>query len=263
MSKFKLNYSTKLNQIILIKKIKKKLNKYGFCILKNINSYKVPKQLLGIIHKKSKKLKDIRLSGPHTLFSKDYKRLDIGDTFKNPKFLRIVTFYEWNIQNKKFFKLIKNAIEIRNNISNSKKESFFYPEAKPIGSKSINKKYVYSDFVRMIQYPKGGGFLSEHNDYDKYYCKDTVGMLIPITVKSKKNNCDKRKLETYTTGGLYFVNQNKKIFVERWINAGDIIFFDPKIKHGVLSVDPHKNVELSSINGRRTLAFSISRFLKR
>ena len=74
----------------------------------------------------------------------------------------------------------------------------------------------------MIQY-QGGGFLSEHNDYDKYYCKDTVGMLIPITVKSKKNNCDKRKLETYTTGGLYFVNRIKNI-CRRWINAGDIIF---------------------------------------
>ena len=138
MSKFQLNYSTKINRIILIKKIQNKLNKYGFCILKNLNSYKVSKQLLGIIYKKSKKLKDIRLSGPHTLFSKDYKRLDIGDTFKNPKFLRIITFYEWNKQNKIFFKLIKNAIEIRNDISNSKKESFFYPGAKPIDSKLIN-----------------------------------------------------------------------------------------------------------------------------
>ena len=224
MSKFQINYSNKLNQIILVQRIKTKLDKYGFCILKNLNNYKISKNLLSIIYEKSKKLKDIRLSGSHKLFSKDYKRLDIGDTFKNPKFLRIITFYEWNRQNNNFFKLIRNAIEIRNKISDAKKENFYYPKAKPIGTKSINKKYIYSDFVRMIQYPKGGGFLSEHDDYDKYYCKDTFGMLMPLTVKSKKTYCNKRKLETYTTGGLYFINQKKKIFVEKWIDIGDIIF---------------------------------------
>ena len=41
------------------------------------------------------------------------------------------------------------------------------------------------------------------NDYDKYYCKNTVGMLMPITVKSKKDNYDKKTLESYFLNNSY------------------------------------------------------------
>ena len=46
------------------------------------------------------------------------------------------------------------------------------------------------------------------------------------------------------------------------MKAGDLLLFDPKISHGINSVDPMKKMNLNKWNGRLTLAFSISNFLK-
>ena len=264
MLKFQINFRRNLDPIFLSKKINSKIRTYGFCVLKNFNDLKTQSKILEIIKKKSKKYKNIRLSGTNRLFNNDYKRTDLGNSYKNPRFMRILTFFEWQKENKLFFSLINKAINLRNSLSSNKKINYFYPNAKPIGKKRIGRNFVYSDFVRMIQYPKGGGFLSEHEDYDKYYCKDSMGMLLPITVKSKENKINKKKLEGYRDGGLYFVNNcKKKILIDDSIQSGDIIFFNPKIRHGVMSIDPYENIELNKISGRITLAFSVSRFLKK
>ena len=44
------------------------------------------------------------------------------------------------------------------------------------------------------------------------------------------------------------------------MKAGDLLLFDPKISHGINSVDPMKKMNLNKWNGRLTLAFSISNF---
>ena len=69
----------------------------------------------------------------------------------------------------------------------------------------------------MIQYPSGGGFLAEHNDHDKYYCKGIYQALLPLTVKRLKNR-KRQKLASYDSGGLYlrFKNQKKYILMILW-----------------------------------------------
>ena len=47
-----------------------------------------------------------------------------------------------------------------------------------------------------------------------------------------------------------------------YIRASDLLLFDPKLLHGINSVDPIKKLNLNNLNGRLTLAFSISNFLK-
>ena len=131
------------------------------------------------------KNKDIRVSGPRRIKQGDYQRLDIGNSYKNPRFIRTIYVNEWLKKNKvRFFKLIKPIIELRNYVSKIEKYEKVYPNAKSL-SKSLDiKKYLFCDFVRMIQYPSGGGFLAEHNDHDKYYCKGVYQALLHNWLKN-------------------------------------------------------------------------------
>ena len=69
-------------------------------------------------------------------------------------------------------------------------------------------------------------------------------------------------LATYETGGLYIKTKNRIIFIDDYVKAGDLLLFDPKVPHGINSVDSMKKLNVSRWNGRLTLAFSISNFLK-
>ena len=66
----------------------KKINKI-FNILKQINKNK----------------KDIRHSGNFFKMN-DYKRLDIGDSYKNPRFARFILMNEWKKEMKSFLILL-------------------------------------------------------------------------------------------------------------------------------------------------------------
>lgn len=242
------------NYFETIKEVKNKIKSNGYCILRNFQSKNDNKKILRQIKKNYKKFKDVKHTGDQKLFDKDFQRLDLGNSYQNPRFLRVMSFYEWNKKNSFFFNIINPAIKFRNTLCNLFKDKFVYPEVKPIEKKLINKKYTYAEFVRMIQYPKGGGFLSEHHDYTKYYAKGVLGMLLPITFK--KNG-------SFEEGGLYFKINRKKIYIDDFVKLGDLILFNPKIKHGVLSVNPRSPTKLNSIQGRLTIAFSISKYRKR
>ena len=58
----------------------------------------------------------------------------------------------------------------------------------------------------MLQYPTGGGFLAEHDDFDQNYPEKIVNAILTITSRKKGHS----KLYSYEQGGLYFI-KNKKI----------------------------------------------------
>ena len=51
-------------------------------------------------------------------------------------------------------------------------------------------------------------------------------------------------------------------YVDDFLEASDLLLFDPRITHGIDSVDTATKLNLKNLNGRLTLAFSISNFLK-
>lgn len=260
MSFFIVNFNSNINEKILVNKIKNKLKKYKFCLLKKFNNSNTQMKLFNIYKKRFLNSKDIRVSGNYYYKMKDYKRLDIGDSYKNPRFSRFLVFMEWHKENDEFFKLINPAIRVRNLVCGIKKENFFYlnlKSAKP-STKNISN-YRYCDFVRISQYPTGGGFLSKHHDYDKYYAKEVINVMLPITVR--KNNNKNRKLCGFEKGGFYFSYGEKKINIENNIETGDLLLFDTKIHHGVNSIDSHKKLNLDSFKGRVGVVFSIAKFL--
>ena len=249
----------KKNQVKLQSEVKNKLKKYSFCVIKNFNSMKIQKNILKLIKKKFDPKKDKRITGLRKIGSSDYQRIDLGDSYKNIRFMRVISFSEWNKYNKTFFKLIDPIIKLRNNLSGIKKEGFYYPDVKKIIFRKEKKGYALCDFIRMIQYPSGGGFLIRHDDYDEQYAKGVVAALLPVTAKKKRN---KIPLQSYNKGGLYFIYKNKKIIVDNYVNSGDLVLFNTKIEHGVNSIDPDKKVNFTSLNGRITLNFSVASFYK-
>lgn len=235
------------------------LKKEKFCIIKNFHKLDRHKKILKFFKKKFDLKKDIRVSGPRRIKQGDYQRLDIGNSYKNPRFIRTIYINEWLKKNEEFFRLIEPIIKIRNYVSKIEKIKKNYPKAKSL-SKSLDvKKYLFCDFVRMIQYPSGGGFLAEHDDHDQYYCKGVYQALLPITVKKIKR---RKTLATYKEGGLYLKLKKRKIYVDDFLEASDLLLFDPRITHGIDSVDTNSKLNLKNLNGRLTLAFSISNFLR-
>ena len=119
-------------------------------------------------------------------------------------------------------------------------------------------RFIYCDFIRMLQYPSGGGFLAAHDDYEQNYPKKIINAILSVTSKIKKNK--KHDIQTYKSGGLYFVKNGFKINVEDNVKSGDLVLFDQKIVHGVNSVNQNDIIKLNSMNGRISLAFSIGKF---
>ena len=244
----------------LFKDVNNTLKVEKLCIIKNFHPISKHKKIINHLKKKFKYKNDIRQSGARRIKQGDYQRLDIGNSYKNPRFIRTIYINERSKKNKEFFNLIDPIIEIRNRVSNVKKIGKIYPKARSISNTLDTKKYIFCDFVRMIQYPRGGGFLAEHDDHDKYYCKGVYQALLPLTVK--KTQGKKRQFASYETGGLYIDTKKNKIFIDDYIKAGDLLLFDPRLPHGINSVDSMKKLNISGWNGRLTLAFSISNFLK-
>ena len=247
MKNFFLKTDTKnLKQKTLIK-----IKKYNLCVVKNFIQINQIKKIFDILKRENNIRKDIRLSGKFIYKMKDYKRLDIGDSYKNPRFSRYIVLNEWNKKNKNFYNLVKPMIDFRNEIAGVQKKRFIYKE---IGED--NKSFHFCDLVRMIQYPSGGGFLTCHNDYDPFYPKNMINMLVPITSKITKN----KTLNTYKKGGLYYKIKRRLFDIDSFIEPGDLIFHNQKIDHGVKSIDPYNPLNLNTLNGRVTINFSVGKF---
>ena len=106
----------------LKKKILNKLEKYNVCVLKNFVREEKINKIFNILKKRNKNNKDIRLSGKFFYKMNDYKRLDIGESYKNPRFARFILLNEWKNKNKNFFNLVKPVIDFRNNLSGISKD---------------------------------------------------------------------------------------------------------------------------------------------
>ena len=232
--------------------IKKKLDKYDVVIVKKFLDEKAKKSIFNFLKKTFYIRSDIRRSGEFQYLQKDYKRLDIGDSYINQRVSRFLLYTEWNKNNLSLYTNINKIIDLRNNVIRTSKDNFEYK------FKGYNSEdYKFCDMVRMIQYPTGGGFLSSHIDREYLYPKQMVNVLVPF---SKKTNKKKNYFPVFKEGGLFYIKNKKKIDIEKFLDIGDLIFHNQKIEHGVSSVDPDQKFKLDEFCGRITLNFSIGKF---
>lgn len=246
----KINFNKSENKII--KLITNELKKNSVVILKNYLSIKEKKIIFKFLKSSFYSRKDIRKSGEFKYLQKDYKRLDVGDSYINQRVSRFLLYTEWNKKNKLLYDQINKIINLRNKIIGVEKKHYEY-NFKGYNSNS----YKFCDMVRMIQYPTGGGFLSAHNDREYLYPKQMINVLIPF---SKKSNKLIKNFPVFEKGGLFYIKKNKRIEIEDVLDVGDLIFHNQKIVHGVASVDPYRKFNIKSFCGRITLNFSIGKF---
>ena len=68
---------------------------HNICIVKNFFTKIEHKLMHKLVSERFDYTKDIRRSGIFYFKMSDYQRLDIGDSYKNPRFARFTLFNEW------------------------------------------------------------------------------------------------------------------------------------------------------------------------
>ena len=107
--------------------------------------------------------------------------------------------------------------------------------------------------VEILQYPRGGGHMSEHSDYilknvsKINFTNNFYQLILSVTEKGKD----------FKKGGAFVIYKNKKILIEDMLRTADIIIYKSTIKHGVDEIDDDKKIDLNRINGRIILMNSL------
>lgn len=94
------------------------------------------------------------------------------------------------------------------------------------------------DRLQIVNYPHGGGELRDHEDPRKNQ------RIVSGLIMSKMG-------EDFQHGGFYFRDSNnQKLNLEQQLEIGDSVMFYGSIIHGVEPVDPDKNINWGSYEGR-------------
>lgn len=160
----------------------------------------------------------------------DYWRIHTSNSTANiDKLVKAYYFHNWN-NNWYLFSDIKELFQIKNILSTDVGEN-------------QSLCYSFQDIISRIvvfQYPRGGGYLEEHTDPLTAFSK------VQIAVVASEYG------EDYQSGGFYarHPSQDKKIYLDRHANTGDIIIFSPHLPHGVEEIDRGSFLDLNTSKGR-------------
>lgn len=106
-----------------------------------------------------------------------------------------------------------------------------------LGSDAIiyNSKNPSEEFISRIGfqfYPQGRGYLEEHQDFAGNNQK-----VVPTLIMSKKG-------EDFKTGGFFI--EGSEVDIEDFADIGDILIFDPQLRHGVETIDQECKYSIKS-----------------
>jgi len=158
----------------------------------------------------------------------NYHRIDnLYPKSKVKNILHLYSFFYWDPESKSVVNYFKRQFKLRNILSN-------LPEDYALDT--IEDGLISVPLVQ--QYPRGGGFMQEHQDPD-------VGQKVVInTVLSKVN-------QDYFNGGLFVRDSDgKKVYLDSKLNPGDAVIFYPQIAHGVDPIDPDFSLDWNRDDGR-------------
>jgi len=97
-------------------------------------------------------------------------------------------------------------------------------------------------------YPKNKGYLNAHADPVDYH-----QLTVPTMMLSKKG-------EDFLEGGAYVMSTKKnKIYVDDFLDWGDVVYFNASVIHGVDPVDPGVEENWLSFEGRWILLFAVNK----
>jgi len=202
---------------------KKKIIIVSNCFTKN-KMLKARTEIKDFFLKKKFRFKEIKYK------KKLYHRWDFNP--KKARFKRIMCSASFTLQDKRYF---QNCIEILKK-GISLKKIYMKRFLNEFKEKKINK-LIFAP--RASYYPSGGGYYEMHSDF---FSGEKILDIIPLSEKDID----------YQKGGFVIEYKKKKINLEQHIIPGSIILLHPKIKHGVLKIDPHIKLKKKNI-GRYSL----------
>lgn len=109
---------------------------------------------------------------------------------------------------------------------------------------------------RLLQYPRGGGFIVPHRDmYAQVATRDAgLGYFQPLLFLTEKGL-------DFHDGGAYVDIGDERFCYEEHCRAGDVVVYDGRSIHGVADIDPMADLDLARLSGRVVALASLFRLL--
>jgi hypothetical protein len=109
---------------------------------------------------------------------------------------------------------------------------------------------------RLLQYPRGGGFIVPHRDMYAQVATREAGLTYfqPLLLLTEKG-------ADFETGGAYVEIDDDRFYYEDFCQAGDVVVYDGRSIHGVADIDPMADLDLVHCSGRVVALASLFRHL--
>ncbi len=115
----------------------------------------------------------------------------------------------------------------------------------------------YWTCARVLQYPRGGGFMVPHRDvYAQTATNDSGFDFAQPLLLLSEHGID------FEEGGGYVDRADERFRYERFCQAGDLVVYDGRSIHGVADIDPMADLDLHSFCGRAVALVSLYRHLQ-
>ena len=114
----------------------------------------------------------------------------------------------------------------------------------------------YWTCARLLQYPRGGGFMVPHRDVYSRVATNEAGLpyFQPVLLLTEKPH-------DFQEGGGYVDRGECRFHYEAFCAAGDLIVYDGRSIHGVADIDPLADLDLQTFGGRVVALVSLYRHL--
>lgn len=225
-----------------IDEIRSLADEAGFCVVRGAIAGEQVQCPIDRITQVFDAASDVRISGRYERGWPDFHRLDLGEYGASARFARYFFFFPWN-GDRALEEISQAQMEIYNLLARNDPSFGSMTEA------DTNPNRFRLSFV--LQYPIGGGFMSQHREYTQQEQGDKAYVLyLALTTRGKD----------FESGGAYLRQNGEKIDIEEQVRAGDLLIYRGDLYHGVEGVDRHKPVVLDEINGRLMLTTTIKYF---
>lgn len=114
----------------------------------------------------------------------------------------------------------------------------------------------YWTCARLLQYPRGGGFMVPHVDMYSQVASRDAGLTYfqPLLLLTEKG-------VDFHEGGAYVEVDDDRFYYEDYCQAGDVVVYDGRTVHGVADVDPMSDLDMAHCSGRLVALVSLFRHL--
>lgn len=157
----------------------------------------------------------------------------VGDPYA--QMLQTTYFHEHNTGTPLLNALFATLISVRNRILGTCDDFGSYPD-----------RDEFWNACRIHHYPRGGGFMVEHNDthFPNVLASAGVPFLQVMALLSTKE-------VDFHAGGSFVINRDGiRTYVENDCPLGAVVMFDGSIRHGVEDIDPDQVLDFNLPSGR-------------